>query len=276
MSETKTLDVVIRYDGSTADSGQLNLYQAAESLDGIARVVNVIVHAFANDGQIRERLKAPEGAETYLSAAKKGCFEETVTVVFDAETVKKIKPSVIVGNFWDFLTASVSAAIGREYDPNTPMVKKIASKNETFFEELAEELENALQRLHRPIKSHGAHTITFSRPKAGDAVTLDKESLDYVSVMDQERELTYWRGNVTKYNTLTGYGRIYLDEVGETIPFKIDRFKENISAQKAATASMNERVNEEAGKRRVGAYAVRNSLNTLKRLTILELRIEDE
>ena len=89
MSETKTLDVVIRYDGSTADSGQLNLYQAAESLDGIARVVNVIVHAFANDGQIRERLKAPEGAETYLSAAKKGCFEETVTIVFDSETVKK-------------------------------------------------------------------------------------------------------------------------------------------------------------------------------------------
>lgn len=277
MIETKTLDIVIRYDGSTADSGQLNLYQAAESLDGIARVVNVIVHAFANDGQIRERLTTPEGAETYLSAAKKGCFEETVTVVFDTETVQKIKPSVIVGNFWDFLTASITAAVGREYDPNTPMVRKIATKNETYFEELAEELENALQKLHRPIKSNGADTITFARPKASDAVTLDRATLSYVSVMDQEKELTYWRGNVTKYNSLSGYGRIYLDELGETIPFKIDRFKSNISAQKAASASMNERVNEEGGKRRVGAYAVRNSLNTLKRLTILELRkIEDE
>lgn len=276
MSETKSLEVVIRYDGSTADSGQLNLYQAAESLDGIARVVNVIVHAFANQGEIRERLTAPEGAQTYLSAAKKGCFEETVTIVFGTEVVNRIKPSVIVGNFWDFLTASISAAIGRDYDPNTPMVRKISEQNDTFFEEIAEELENSLQRLHRPIKSQGAHTITFARPYVRDIVTLDRESLEYVSVRDQERELSYWRGNVTKYNSLSGYGRVYLDELGETIPFKIDRFKENISAQRAAAASMNERVHEEGGKRRIGAYAVRNSLNTLKRLTIAEFRIEDE
>lgn len=276
MSETKSLEVVIRYDGSTADTGQLNLYQAAESLDGIARVVNVIVHAFANQGEIRERLTAPEGAQTYLSAAKKGCFEETVTIVFGAEVVGRIKPSVIVGNFWDFLTASISAAIGRDYDPNTPMVRKISEDNDTFFEEIAEELENSLQRLHRPIKSQGAHTITFARPYVRDMVTLDLESLEYVSVREQERELSYWRGNVTKYNSLSGYGRVYLDDLGETIPFKIDRFKENISAQRAAAASMSERVHEEGGKRRIGAYAVRNSLNTLKRLTITEFRIEDE
>ncbi|UTY57394.1 hypothetical protein [Massilia sp. erpn] len=270
MNEKKTLDIVVRYDGSTADSGQLNLFQAAESLDGIARVVNVVVHAFANDGDIRERLTTPEGAETYLSAAKKGCFEETVTVVFDASTVEKIKPTVLIGNFWDFLTASISAAIGRDYDPDTPMVKKIMDKNETFFEEVAEELENSLLRLHRPIKSKGAETITFYRPKVGDAVQLDRASLVYVSVRDQEPELSYWIGNVTKYNSLTGYGRAYLDQFGITIPFKIDRFKENISARRAATASMNEREHEEGGKRRIGAYAVRNSLGNLKRITISE------
>src|ERR1700739_1849573 len=128
MNEKKSLDIVIRYDGSTADSGQLNLFQAAESLNGIARVINVIVHAFANDGEIKERLSAPEGADTYLSAAKKGCFEETVTVVFDNSTVEKINPSVIVGNFWDFLTASITAAIGRDYNPDPPMVRKIVEK----------------------------------------------------------------------------------------------------------------------------------------------------
>lgn len=270
MSENKSLDIVIRYDGHTADNGQLNLFQAAESLSGTARVINVIVHAFSNDGEIRERLTVPEGADTYLSAARKGCFEETITVVFDSSTVEKIKPSVIVGNFWDFLTASISAAIGRDYDPDTPMVKKIVDKNETFFEEIAEELENALMHLHRPIKSKGAETITLYRPKVGDAVTLDKASLSHVSVRDQESELSYWRGNVTKYNSLTGYGRAYLDELGGTIPFKIDRFKENVSARRAATASMNEREHEEGGKRRIGAYAVRNSLGNLKRITILE------
>lgn len=270
MTEKKSLDIVIRYDGKTADSGQLNLFQAAESLDGIARVVNVIVHAFANDGEIRERLTAPEGAETYLSAAKKGCFEETVTVEFDSSVVEKIKPTVIIGNFWDFLNASITAAIGREHDPNTPMVRKIMEKNETFFEQVAEELENALLKLHRPIKSKGAETITFYRPKVGDVVALNKASLTHVSVRDQETELRYWRGNVTKYNSLSGYGRAYLDDLGETVPFKIDHFKENISARRAATASMNEKEHEEGGKRRIGAYAVHNALGNLKRITIVE------
>jgi hypothetical protein len=273
MIEEKTLDIVVRYDGRTADTGQLSLHQAAESLEGIARVVNVVVHAFVNDGEIRERLTAPVGAETFLSAAKKGCFEESITVIFGSGAVTKIKPTVIIGNFWDFFTACIAAAIGRTFDPTTPMVKKIEIKNETFFEEVAEELENALQKLHRPIKNRGANTITFARPKVGDAITLDEQSLVYVSVMDQEATLSYWVGNVTKYNSITGFGRIYLDEIGETIPFKILRFKDNVQAHRAASASLNERVNEEGGKRRVGAHAVRNSSGTLKRITIAEFAL---
>jgi hypothetical protein len=272
MADTKSLDIVIRYDGKTADGGQLDLHQAAQSLDGLARAINLIVHAFSNNGEIRERITAPDGADTYLSAAKKGCFEEVVTVVFESSTVEKIRPTVLVGNFWDFLTASVSAAVGRDYNPNTPMVKKVIEANETFFEEIAEELETALQNIHRPIKAAGAETITFYRSKVGDAVSLNRQSLEYVSVRDQETEMTYWRGNVTKYNSLSGYGRVYLDDVGETVPFKIDNFKTNVSAQRAASASMNEKVHEEAGKRTIGAFAVRNSSHTLKRLTVVEFK----
>src|SRR5450830_338201 len=101
MSAVKELEIVLRYDVATADNGHLNLFQASESLEGTARVVNVIVHAFANNGDIRERLSNPEGADTFLAGAKKGCFEESIVVEFASDTVTKIKPSVIIGNFWD-------------------------------------------------------------------------------------------------------------------------------------------------------------------------------
>jgi hypothetical protein len=271
MKAGKEVEVVIRYDGSTADSGRLNLFEASESLDGTARVVNVVVHAFVNKGEVRKRLTAPVGAETYLSAAKKGCFEESIEIEFGEEAIRRIKPSVIVPNFWDYFSCCVSVAVGRECRPTTPMVRKIFDKTEEFFDEIADELEAPLQKLHRPIKSKGAKTITFARPKSGDVLTLDKTTLDYVSVMERGEELSNWTGNVTKYNSLSGYGRMYIDHVGQTLPFKIDRFIENERAHKAAAASLNESVNNQGGKRKIVGFPVHNSLGTIKRIVVQDI-----
>jgi hypothetical protein len=269
--ETKTTDLIVRYDGETADSGRLDLFDASESLEGITRIVNVILHAFTNKEEIRERLSAPVGANAYLSAAKKGCFEESIEIEFGVAAVKRIKPSVIVPNFWDYFTCCVSTAIGRDYQPTTPMVKKIADNDEAFFEEIAEELEAPLQKFHRPIKSQGATTITFARPKSKDILTLDKNTLAWVSVADQAKDLSNWTGNVTKYNILSGVGRMYIDQLQCTIPFRIGQFKENIRAHQAATASMNERAKGQGGKRKIVGYPVHNSLNTIKRIIVQEI-----
>lgn len=267
----RDVELVLRYDGHTADSGRLNLYEASESLNGTARVVNLIVHAFVNNGEIRERLNAPIGANTYLSAAKKGCFEESVEVEFGEEAIRRIKPSVIAANFWDYFSCCVSVAVGRECKPSTPMVKKILHQSEEFFDQLAEELEAPLQKLHRPIKTKGATTITFARPRVGDILTLNQETLDYVSVMEQDDVLSNWIGNVTKYNSLSGYGRMYIDQFGQTLPFRITQFLQNERAHKAAAASLNEKVNEEGGKRKIVGFAVYNSLGTIKRIVVQEI-----
>ncbi|HJV76224.1 MAG TPA: hypothetical protein VJ654_18535 [Noviherbaspirillum sp.] len=268
----KGAEIVVRYDGSTADSGRLNLYEASESLEGTTRLVNVIVHAFVNNNEVRERLSGPVGADTYLTGAKKGCFEESVEIVFGDAAIKRIKPTVIVPNFWDYFACCVSVAVGREYQPHTAMVRKILNqKKEALFEEIAEEIEGPLQKLHRPIKTKGAKTITFARPKAGDVFTLDKETLEYVSVLEQADKLENWTGNVTKYNSLSGFGRMYVDELGHTLPFRIWRFKENERAHKAAAASLNERVNEEGGKRKIAGFPVYNSLGRIKRIVVQEI-----
>lgn len=271
MSLEKTAEIVVRYDGLMAASGRLNLYEASESLEGTTRVVNVIVHAFVNNNEVRERLNAPVGAETYLTGAKKGCFETSLEIDFGEEVIIRIKPTIIIRNFWDYFACCVSVAVGRAYTPQTPMVRKIFNKKDAFFEEIAEEIEGPLQKLHRPIKTKGANTITFSRPKSGDILTLDKNSLEYVSVLDQSTQLENWTGNVTKYNSLSGVGRMYIDQLRHTLPFKILRFHENESAHKAAAASLNERVNDEGGKRKIAGFSVYNSLGNIRRIVVQEI-----
>jgi hypothetical protein len=45
----KSTEIIIQYEGKKADSGKLDLFDAAESLHGFTRVLNRIAHAFAND-----------------------------------------------------------------------------------------------------------------------------------------------------------------------------------------------------------------------------------
>lgn len=271
MAGDKVADIVVRYDGLTADEGRLDLYEASESLEGLTRVINVVVHAYVNNNEVRERLNSPVGADTYFTGARKGCFETSLEVSFGEDAVNRIKPSVIVPNFWDYLTCSVAAAVGRDHEPSSPMVKKILAKEDAIFEQIAEEIEGPLQKLHRPIKTKGAELITFARPKAGDIFSLDKNTLSYVSVLEQADDLANWTGNVTKYNSLSGVGRMYVDQMGHTLPFKIIRFKENEIAHKAAAASLLERVHEEGGKRKIVGFAVRNSLGNIKKIIVQEI-----
>jgi hypothetical protein len=167
MAQEKTAEIVIRYDGETADSGRLKLFEASESLEGTTRVVNLVVHAFVNKNEIRERLTAPSGANTYLSSARKGCFEESIEIDFGAEVVSRIKPSVIIPNFWDYFTCCIEVAVGRDYDASMPMVKKIQGRTESFFEEMAEELEAPLQLLHDQLKQEVLEQLRSQGQKVG-------------------------------------------------------------------------------------------------------------
>lgn len=267
----KRLDVVLRYEGKEAENGELDLYDAAMSLSGFARVLNLVVHAFANKNEARQKVPQPKNASTHITGAKKGCFEEIISVEFSDAVVERIGPSVITKVFWDYLAYSVSMAVGLDHIPTSPYVARLVDANESPFEEIAASLENALFLVHRPIKYKESETVKLVRPHVGDIVTMDKSTLAYVNTADVSEKIHNWTGNVTKYNLLTGYGRAYINELKRIIPFHIENFKENPIAHQAAVASMNERAHKEDGKRKILGYSVINATNSIKRIIITEI-----
>lgn len=51
---------------------------------------------------------------------------------------------------------------------------------------------------------------------------LDHKTMAYVSIREEGEQEEGIIGNVTKYNILSGYGRIYIDQLERTIPFDLD------------------------------------------------------
>ncbi|WP_339497485.1 DUF7946 domain-containing protein [Pseudomonas sp. EA_15y_Pfl1_P101] len=218
----KELNFKISYSGGSADQGLLDIYDASVSTQGLARALSVTTHAFINEGQIRKRAERVAGAKVYLHPPKNGSFEELVTIVFTDPVVQFIGASVITPAFWDFLKWTWSEAIGGEHIPETPFVRRLADRVEPLIGEIGVALESPMASLHRPIQNAANIEISISRPRVGEMIRLDHTTMAYVSIRDEGEPEEGIIGNVTKYNILSGYGRVFVDELDRTIPFDLD------------------------------------------------------
>lgn len=268
----KHTEIIVQYEGKSSDSGRLDLFDAAESLHGFTRVLNRIAHAFANDDDARSKVPKPTNIATYMTGAKKGCFEALIDVEFSKKVSAEMGSSVVVNNFWDYFIYTFSLGIGIDYEPKTPFLRKKIDRSEGNFDEIAAALENYLAEVHRPIKSNGANTIEILRPRIGAVISMNHETLDYVGTTQRSNTQEYWIGNVTKYNILTGYGRAYIDDLDRTVPFNLIGFNPESHSNNAAAASVEEgshRIGK--GKRQFAGYQVTNAAGIIKRLLILAI-----
>ncbi|WP_139795079.1 hypothetical protein [Chromobacterium violaceum] len=220
---SKEATFILRVEGGTADEGLLDAYDAADMILGLARATNLIAHAFCNDEAVRTKNQSAHGAKTFAHPNKKGCFEQQITIVFDDEIVNKIGHSVIINIFWDYMVWAWSYGIGSDYSPVTPYVKKIEADEDKseFIYAISNRLENSLQAIHRAISRDRRVVIYLNRPRVSDVLMLNADSLDYVSTTNEGVEQDYIVANVTRFNVINSFGRLFSDEEDRVISFEM-------------------------------------------------------
>ena len=268
----KEVEFKISYNGGTAAGGRLELYDAGRSLMGLSRAIHITTHAFLNDGVVRTRGDRVHGAAIYLSGPKQGSFLETVAVAFDDDSQRKVGRSVITDAFYDFLQWTWRAASGGVVnEPETAYVRRMAERQEPILSDMSTGLESGLREFQRPLGQEQDMTISFLRPRAGEILRLDQDTLSYVTPESDEQITTDVIGNVTKYNMLSGIGRLYDDGEERTISFDLIP---TLSAWEKAllTESMHERNVGNEGKIAVDVRRVFTARGLLKRYTIHAVR----
>lgn len=267
----KEVNAIIRIEGGIADEGLLDIYDAANTISGLARAVNLVAHSFANDEVVRTRAQNAHGSRAYIRASTKGCFEENVDIRFTPKTIKKIGKTVIVGNFWDYLTLCWLAAVGKEHVPTTPFVHQVLKNNELFIHEIADALEVPMQLLHKSIATDQETRIFLHRPRVGDVMTLDSSTLEYVSIRDESEDRYEIVGNVTRFNVLSYFGRLYSDNDNRVISFRLsERSAQRLKS--IAVSSMQEVANDEEGKRVFDVTPVVSSHGVVKRYIVHDIK----
>ncbi|NTW43624.1 MAG: hypothetical protein HGB14_04125 [Anaerolineaceae bacterium] len=266
-----SVEVKVVYSGGRASDGMLDLYDAGVSIYGVARVLAITTHAFINNGEIRQRAEAVRGANMYICAPRYGSYEEVIKIIFSNDVIHGIGLSIFSSAFWDFLKWSINISVGNEAEPSTPFVRRFLQRYDSLNNELPKVLETPMESLQRPIKNENDIVINIRRPRVGDIVHLDNDTLGYVTILNDSDPIRGLVGNVTKYNILSGIGRFFDDIENRTIPFDLDS-SIDADEKRLLTWSMDQRSQGYDGKIIIDVIKIINVRLELKRYKVIKVR----
>lgn len=225
MSELK---VKFRYQNGTADTDRLGLYNASVALIGIARATCIVTHAYLNV-KVRSHGDAAYGAEFYIKTPKRGSFTY--------EDVIWIGGAISEGVFYDFVKYSFNEAVGK-ISQHDDMYTQLAKRIEPTIDELPAVLESPLSDMHRPIRKEPVMVMDVTRPRGEKLASFDSYAALYLSPQTIPASHQIF-GNATKYNNITGWGRLFDRIEGRIISFNIS-LKSSESQRELITWSQHE------------------------------------
>lgn len=270
MPTSKDLRLKVHYSGGIAEEGLLDLYDGGESIQGLSRSLAISIYPLLNNGGVRRRVDHIEGAKFYLLSTRRGSFQHLIKILLDQSRISILGSANLQLVFWDLIQWSWSETAGIQSEAKTPFLKEFLEQHPDLEQELPMVLEPALEHVHRPIKTDKDIKIDIVQPDIGTVVALNADTYRYLAATKIDRQAEKVTGNITKYNILSGYGRVFVDEAGHTVPFLVSA---GIPApqKKLITKSMytRERADGKGGKLELTIKSVKKPSGDIKRIIIV-------
>lgn len=222
MSYTKphgslVIPVKLTYKGGVYDEHVSELYDGIASLNGFSKMLHIVTHAYINE-EVIYKATALKGARIYRQPSKRGSFVDVINVVME-HPIETMSMKLVYDGFYDFLKYTGQKVVGQLAEAKTRRVKQITRK-EPFISNLCDSLKSPIKEAHRPIQTNSSVTIEVGKTRT-TLYKYNEESLSHLKreiLLEMEHDLEC---NVTKMNTLSPFGRLYLDQLGRTVPFEI-------------------------------------------------------
>jgi hypothetical protein len=244
----------ISFHGATADSARLQFYDAAKALEGFERVLSLTSHLLLT-GEIITKSPAAKGFQLSILPPEEGSWAArillAVTVLGTAS-----RDSVFGWLAHSAVEYVLQESIGLtpDFDKTLgPQLRKymggdsapIISPNldQQRFDSLIEKCEEGVKAIHRPIAFSGsAQSARIYSSSIDRRVPMNLEAnLDsylYVSRTISRDDVTKLDGMISSYNVNTARGRIFVPQLGRTIPFVLDKIAINPRAIRLIVASL--------------------------------------
>jgi hypothetical protein len=211
---------VYRYDDES-DEHLLPADEGGWSLEGMGHAATLVTH-FLIEGKVRYRAPYSDKFQIYISPPKAGSWEAQFVIGLispEAWAGAAVGASLSLPTLAFKLLKRVSRRATGQPTQNDE-TKAIEEAHTGTFDALVEAAEPALIRAHKVIKSKRTN-LTLAA--AGMKFEFNSETKSYIetNIIDQSTSRSV--GNVASLNVNRRTGRIFIDELGRSVPFLVHR-----------------------------------------------------
>lgn len=194
----------------------LDHYDGAQSLLGLSQILLIALNSFFNK-EILVQAPSAKGFRLVLGKSKEGSWDQAIHLLITNAKVLEVAENIGKAGLYDLLKWSLLSGIGVPYLVANRKAKKIIRELEQKNEDLHEKLDEALKRVHYPVKHQGL-TIHVMAGRQSLA-TFNEATLRYIETEVVHEAQRYEPFGVSRLNARTGTGRFIPNMDAASVPF---------------------------------------------------------
>lgn len=243
-------DITVKFSGDEAERHRIPAYEGAQSLQGISRGL-VLVSNYLTTGEIRKRAPFSQDVKFYLQPSRPGSFEIILTTVI--ENIDLIAVGGIVSTIGFAITANLltdgfktifGRIIGGGQTPETDEFQMIDDARPGDVDALVDAAEPAIIQAHTIINQGSSNIVVIQGDN--NILTLNSTSKEYVKRSRFGEDIERLDVSVGSLNVNTGYGRVFVHDLGKTVPFTVVK-EPDAGTYGALSHSLNQYANGKQG-----------------------------
>ncbi|WP_129794055.1 hypothetical protein [Sphingosinicella sp. CPCC 101087] len=198
-----------RFDG-------LDHYYGAQSLLGLSQMLLISLHAFFNRDIITQAPSA-KGFRIVMGTSRRGGWDQVLHLLITNPEIIATFNDIGKNALYDLLKWALVSGAGvpfaLKYRKSTRIARDLEQKND----DLQERLDEALKRVHAPVKHQGltVHVMTGRTNLA----TFNESTLRYIETELVEDKKIQISSAVSRFNARTGTGRLIGNMDAVSVPF---------------------------------------------------------
>lgn len=214
----------------------LDFYYGAKAIEGTSEIVSLTAQTILS-GQLVKHVPSVEGIRgSFRKSFVSSYGQRFVLNIYGVEQVRVLNYLGEDG-FFELFSHYVGLAVG-VYSPITKRVAK--SWHDKYVKDdvdLVQRLRQPLLRVHKPIESQG-YKVNINKRRSL-IFGFNRETLDYISREELEPKKVTIQAVVTRFNSLTGTGRVLVDRDAQSISFSPARSWNAFPAKQRKALSRN-------------------------------------